>query len=144
MHGDDTASVGLLTRLSATYSPTNADSVIHYADQAMALAKKIHYPNGQAVAASYAATYYRTKGDYNTALNHLLLSIKIYEALHDVAQMADNYLEIAQVYKDMAGAAQTLAYINKGIWYSWYSHDLYKSIQDTAGIINSLNECGIL
>lgn len=141
---DDTAKVNLLNRLAASYLQTSNDSVGHYAHLAFALAERLSYPKGQADAEIYKGTFYRIKGDYNTALNSLLNSFKIYENLQAKSSMAQNYLDIAQVYKDMVGSGLTLEYMNKGITYSRYGYILYENMHDTAGMANSLNMLGIL
>jgi two-component sensor histidine kinase len=141
---DDTAKVNLLNSLSETWLQTNNDSVGHYAHLAFALAERLHYPKGMANAGKYKGIFYRIKGDYTPALNALLHSFKIFESIQDKSSMAGNYLDIAQVYKDMGGAGLTLEYINKGITYSRYGYSLYEAIHDSAGMATSLNMCGIL
>lgn len=141
---DDTTKVDLLNSLASAYIQTNTDSVGYYADSAAALAGHLSYPQGQARAALNSAVFYRLKGDYTTALNDLLHSIKIFETIKATGPVARNYLEIAQVYKDMSGANNTVEYLNKGIAYSHRAYHLYESIQDTAGMTNSLNMDGIL
>jgi two-component sensor histidine kinase len=44
----------------------------------------------------------------------------------------------------MGGDSKTREYINKGIGYSRHAYDLFNSIHDTAGMAESLNQCGIL
>ena len=141
---DDTAKVNLLNRLAASYIQTSNDSVGHFAYLAFSLAERLSYPKGQADAEIYKGIFYRVKGDYTTALKSLLHSFKLYENLQAKSSMAANYLDIAQVYKDMVGSGLTFEYMNKGITYSRYGYVLYENIHDTAGMVNSLNMCGIL
>lgn len=140
---NDTGKVKLFNKLSGSYSQTNNDSLGYYADAALTLAKQLRYDKGIADAESYRATYYRVKGNYTAALDNLFHGIKIYETLHLPEYKADNFLEIAQVYKDMSGNNNTIAYINEGIGYSRKAYHLYKGAQDTAGMVNSLNQAGI-
>ena len=144
MQPDDTIRVKLLNSLASTYFQTSTDSLNHYSLQALQLAKKIAYRRGEADAEANQASWYRLKGDYTTAINKLQHAIKIYEEQHNLISAGDNYLEIAQVYKDMGGDSKTLEYINKGIYYSKHAYNLFKDIHDTIGLVESLNECGIL
>jgi two-component sensor histidine kinase len=141
---EDSIKVKLLNSLASTFYQTSTDSIDHYSLQALQLAQKISYRKGEADAEAHQASCHRLKGDYITAVNKLQYGIKIYEALHNHAFAADNYLEIAQVYKDMGGDSKTLEYINKGIAYSKHGYNLFNNIHDTAGMVESLNMCGIL
>jgi two-component sensor histidine kinase len=141
---DDTNRVKLLNNLASTFYQTSTDSLNYYSLQALQLAQKISYRRGEADAEAHQAACYRLKGDYTTAVNKLQHGIKIYEEQHNVASAADNYLDIAQVYKDMGGDSRTLEYINKGIGYSKHAYNLFNAIRDTAGMVESLNQCGIL
>jgi two-component sensor histidine kinase len=141
---DDTNKVKLLNNLASTFYQTSTDSLNYYSLQALELAKKIAYRCGEADAEAHQAACYRLKGDYTTAINKLQHAIKIHEEQHNNASAADNYLDIAQVYKDMGGDSRTLEYINKGIGYSKHAYNLFNALQDTAGMVESLNQCGIL
>ncbi|THU33513.1 sensor histidine kinase [Niastella caeni] len=143
-HPDDSSKVKLLNSLASTFYQTSSDSIRYYSSLAVQLAQQLSYRRGEADAEAHQAAYYRIKGDYTTALNKLLHGIKIYEEQHAIAPAADNYLDIAQVYKDMGGDSRTMEYINKGIDYSKYAYNLFNSIHDTAGMVESLNMCGIL
>jgi two-component sensor histidine kinase len=44
----------------------------------------------------------------------------------------------------MGGDSKTLEYINKGIDYSKHAYNLFNNIHDTAGMVEALNQCGIL
>ena len=102
-----------------------------FSSQALQLAKQLAYRTGEATAEANLASYYRLKGDYTAALNKLFRSIRIYEQQHAIRSAAYNYLNISQVYKDMSGSARTLEYTNKGIVYSKYAYNLFKTIHDT-------------
>lgn len=141
---EDTNKVKILNSLAFTYYQTSTDSLNYYSAQAVQLAKRLLFRKGEADGEAYQAAYYRLQGDYTTAINKLLRGISIYEELHRMVLVSYNYLDIAQVYKDMVGATNTPEYINKGIWYSRHAYDLFNSIHDTAGMVESLNMCGIL
>jgi two-component sensor histidine kinase len=141
---DDSNRVKQLNSLASTFYQTSTDSINYYSLQALRLAQKLSYRRGEADAEAHQAACYRIKGDYTTALQKLQRGIKIYEEIHYLAAAGDNYLDIAQVYKDMGGDSRTLEYINKGIAYSQQGYNIFNSIHDTAGMVESLNMCGIL
>ncbi|HEX6429573.1 MAG TPA: sensor histidine kinase [Niastella sp.] len=141
---DDTNKVKLLNSLASTYYQTSKDSINYYSSLAVQLAKQLSYHAGEAEAEAHLAAFYRLQGDYTTAVNKLLRGIHINEKQRAIGSAADNYLEIAQVYKDMVGSARTLEYIHKGISYSKHAYSLFNSVHDTAGMVESLNMCGIL
>lgn len=134
----------MLNSFAATFYQTSTDSLNHYSLQALQLAQKIAYRRGEADAEAHQAACYRLKGNYTTAISKLQYAIKIYEEQHNLISAGDNYLEIAQVYKDMGGDSKTLEYINKGIYYSKHAYNLFNDIHDTIGMVESLNQCGIL
>lgn len=144
IHPDDTNKVKLLNSLASTYYQTSKDSIIYYSSQAVQLAQRLSYHSGEAEAEAHQAAYYRLKGDYTTAVNKLIRGIKIYEDQHAIGPAANNYLNIAQVYKDMVGSSRTLEYVKNGIRYSKQAYNLFNSIHDTAGMVESLNMSGIL
>ena len=141
---DDTNKVKLLNNLASTYYQTSKDSINYYSSLAVQLAKRLSYHSGEAEAEAHQAAFYRLQGDYTTSVNKLLRSIQINEEQHALVAAADNFLEIAQVYKDMVGSTLTLEYIHKGIGYSKHAYSLFNSVHDTVGMVESLNMCGIL
>ncbi|WP_143774041.1 tetratricopeptide repeat-containing sensor histidine kinase [Niastella vici] len=142
-HAEDSNKVKLLNSLAASFYQTSADSIIYYAQLAIDLSRQLSFRSGEAEAEAHQAAYYRLKGEYTNAINKLQHGIKVYEELHAIGPAAGNYLEMSQVYKDMGGDNKTLEYINKGIGFSKHAYDLFNSIHDTAGMVESLNQCGI-
>jgi two-component sensor histidine kinase/tetratricopeptide (TPR) repeat protein len=141
---DDTNKVKLLNHLANSYYQTSKDSIHYYAEQAVQLAKKLSYRRGEAMGEANQAYYYRMQGDYTTAVNKLLHSIAINEEQQQIIAAGDNYLDLAQVYKDMVGANNTLEYINKGVYYCQLGYNLFNGVHDTIGMVGSLNMCGVL
>jgi two-component sensor histidine kinase len=140
----DTAKVNLLNKLAGSYLQSDASLTPGYAKEARTLATQLHYEKGIADAMVNMAVYTRQQGDYSGALEQLLQAVTLYEKLNAPNKQAGTYIQIAQVYKDMAGPNQTIEYINKGIAYSQECQKLYRTINDWAGVVNSLNMQGIL
>lgn len=140
----DTHKVNMVNKLAGSYIPTNQAIMVSYAQEAKALAEKLHYTKGVADATLFIAINNRQKGDYTTALEELLQCITIYEKEKAGSDQAIAYLHLAQVYKDMSGSNLTEQYLDKGIDYSKKSYTLYSDLKDTAGMANSLSMLGVL
>jgi two-component sensor histidine kinase len=140
----DTHKVNLLNKLAGSFLPTNTDTMVSHAQEARALAEKLHYNKGIADASNLIAIDSRLKGDYSASLEDFFRCIALYEKEKEGAKQAGVYIQLAQVYKDMSGLNQTEEYIDKGTSYSQQSYLLYSSLKDTAGMVNSLNMAGIL
>ncbi|MDF2187470.1 sensor histidine kinase [Paraflavitalea sp. CAU 1676] len=141
---NDTNKVAVLNELAIDFIQTNLDSCIHYANLANDLAHRINYEPGEAHASMSLANARRTKGAYTASLYLMHRAIAIYEKHGMLASQADALLYIAQVYKDMSGHNLTDEYLLKGIGYSLQGKELFQSIGDPAGVINSLNMLGII
>ncbi|MCD6010957.1 MAG: hypothetical protein K0Q79_819 [Flavipsychrobacter sp.] len=76
---DDTSQVKLLSDLAAAYSVINPDEGIKYGEQSLALAGKCNWKKGQAMANIDIGLNYRTKADFQKALQHYQNALKISE-----------------------------------------------------------------
>ncbi len=140
----DTATVNRLNGLVKKSMGTgNPDTLLLTAQNAVKLATRLHYRRGLGEALYQLTECYRLKGDYATALEECLACLQVWEELKDIAKQAQIYGELAILQKDLSGANQTEAYLDKGIAYNRISYALYEKVQDTAGMINCLNTEGI-
>jgi two-component sensor histidine kinase len=142
----DTAEVNRLNELiksSKTTGKANTDSLLDMAQASAKLATQIQYKRGLAEAIFQAGDCYRLKGNYPAALEQCLESLRISEELKDTVRQAQMYVGLALTQKDLSGANQTEAYLDKGIVYGRSAYNLYNKLRDTAGMINSLNTMGI-
>ncbi len=139
----DSNRVKLLIELSTIYRQSSQDSSWSFGEAARKLAEQLHYETGLADAFVNLGILHRIRGSYTQAMEELLKASAIYEKLHATASLADSYLELAQLYKNMSGANNTEEYLDRAISYSKQAYGLYNSIRDTAGLANSLNQAGI-
>jgi two-component sensor histidine kinase len=140
----DTAMVGRLNRLAATYPPAETDSVLIITEQARILAKKLGYDKGVGLALKTESRAYRVSGDYPAALQKGLASARIYDQAGERSLAASAEVELAQIYKDMTSDNQTTEYIDVGIRYGKTAYEKFRESNDTTGMVLSLNMCGIL
>ena len=140
----DTVKVNLLNKLAHSWLNNNQDSAMKLAKTSIALAEQLQYPKGKGIALVNMAICYRLKGNYSNALQNCLEGARLLEAAKAGSAMADACLQLAQIYKDMSGASQTEEYLTRGIAYGKESAAWAQRVQDTAGIVYSLNMLGVL
>ncbi|MBS1566475.1 MAG: ATP-binding protein, partial [Bacteroidetes bacterium] len=105
---------------------------------------QLRYREGEGEALFQAGDFYRQKGNYSTAQEKLLEALRIGEELKDLSRQAQINVMMALLNKDISGANQTAAYLDRGITYSRIAYGLFDKAKDTAGMINSLNTAGII
>jgi len=142
-HGD-TAEVERLIDLSGDYKQLHLDSVLVYAERALTLARKLRYEKGIAAALVQVAAYHQRKGNTSLALERALEALKSYEKLGDARGIAHAHVQIALVYKEIAGAEIVDEYLAQGIEHGRMAYETYRSLADTPGMTNSLNTMGII
>ena len=140
----DTAKVNFLNRVSRSYIQTCIDSASHYPLIAKSISEKLRYPAGIADALLNVSISYNNKGNYAAELENALNALQLYDSLKSTSSVADTYTQLAYIYKAMASQNRTATFINIGIAYSKISYSKYNSINDTIGMVNSLNASGIL
>ena len=80
----DTARVLLLADLSATFRYSRFDSVHHYAQQGLALARRIGYAKGEGRCLSRLALLQAERGNLPQALRTDLQALHLHQAARDV------------------------------------------------------------
>ena len=142
---DDTATVNRLNQQAKNLNIAgNPDSAFPLLQASARMAKQLHYRAGEGEALFQAGDFYRQKGDYPTALEKFLEAQRIWEELKDLSKQAQINVLLALLNKDISGANQTAAHLDKGIDYSRIAYSLYDKVKDTGGMINSLNTAGII
>lgn len=140
----DTVRINHLNQIAVDFLQKDMDSVFYYASLAKSLSEKINFPFGKAQSYLHLSKYYNQKGDYAFAMANGLKALRIFDSLQLIIPLGNTYLQLAYIYKTMAGQDRTPAYINAGIVYSRMALSQFTMIEDTAGIANSLNMSGIL
>lgn len=133
----DTVQVGLRHKLSMAYQNYVPDSAVMYAQQALALSEDLDYNKGRADALLHIGRLKRDKGDYTSALEDMFASLKLYEAMNDSGQIANNYNDISIVYVLSEDAEASRGYFHKAL-------DIFRSIGDKQGESYALNNIGLI
>ncbi|MEO6917213.1 MAG: sensor histidine kinase [Chitinophagaceae bacterium] len=140
----DTAMVGRLNILASSYALSNSDTVLSIARRAYSLGKRLNYDKGVALALLIETKTSRLAGDYATALQKGLECQRTYEKSGAFSQAAFAEVEVGMIYKDMASDNKTMEYLTRAVAYIKDALDKFKKLQDTAGMVLSLNMSGVL
>lgn len=140
---NDSNKVNLLNNLAKSYRQSSDDSVWKLASRAKQLAEQIAYNKGLATALINISIYHRTRGEFTAAIQECLRATQLYEEMKAGTSLADSYLQLAQIYKDMSGSNNTEDYLDRAIAYSNQAYGIYETLRDSIGLANSLNQAGI-
>lgn len=88
----------------------NQDSLIHYAQILLELSKNLKDQRNIGRAHNYLGKGYKTRGDYNQALDHHLQSLEHALVLGDSSQISKTYMYCAIVFKDVGEYERSLSY----------------------------------
>lgn len=110
---NDTSKVLILCQFSRYYTPNNPDTGEVISNRALALAKKINYQYGIALAHGSLGSAYTTKSKYDEAIKTLLVGLNIYEKLNHRKGMANTCNTIANAYIGMENNAKAYEYYLK-------------------------------
>jgi two-component sensor histidine kinase len=140
----DTATINKLNAASTKAIQSSLDLSLTLAKKAAAQSDKIYYKKGKGDALINMATCFQNKGNYSTALTYALQALQLFEQIEAINSQANAYVLMALIYKEMAGNERTEVYDDKGIAYSQKAYDLFNSVNDTAGMVNSLSAKGTI
>lgn len=127
----DTTRVNLLIQMSRL-QPTIKQSIA-YSNEGLALAQKINFIAGEAIAMELLAGKHRAFGNYSIGLHYAVSSLRIREQTNDTANMFRGYFVIGLVYEEMSDLQNALSYMLKAIRNS-SSNDIQKMAIGSGGI----------
>lgn len=134
---EDSNKVILLTSLANEYYSINPDEGIKYGEQSMALAEKLNWKKGIALASNSLGVCYRKKSDYPKALEYHLKALKINEELNNKTGIATNLANIGIDYWNQSNYEKTLEYYFKAL-------DINKELGNKSGIATNLGNIGLV
>lgn len=143
-HPADSAGVRALDLLAESFIVNAADSSYRYALQAQQLGEKLGDTPGIAKALDLQAQVLTKKGNFSVALELGLKALRLFEDRGLEDGMAVCCVSIAETYKEFAGDKQMTQYLGMGLNYSRRACALYIRIKDTTGLVEALNESGII
>ncbi len=122
---EDNTRVMLLSDMGYYYRLSKPDTAFKLCQQALMLAKKIKYKEGEANALSSIGSIYRMLGDIQNALFYQYESFRIAEKYGFKNELAKTYLAIGIVHSDIKDYDLAVKYVKHSI-------ALYKSINKTS------------
>ena len=95
---DDTAKVNLLNRMATSLRETDHELALQYAQDALALATRLQYDRGRALALGNMGWLYYRKTDFVKALESSFEAIKLSEQIGEKAEIGRSRNNVAAVY----------------------------------------------
>ncbi|SHE70148.1 tetratricopeptide repeat protein [Flavisolibacter ginsengisoli] len=111
-----TARVDLLVKLGLFEQSFKGG--LRYAEDALALAKKIHYRKGEGASFNQIGNQYFAASNYPAALNFYFQGLKIREETDDINGIFGSYNNIANVYFELGDLDRALTYNFKSLQFS--------------------------
>ncbi len=98
-----------LDRISILYTQSDPDSSLHFATKALELATKNNFLEGQARSQNQLSIYFQNLGDYESALEYLHKSAKIFDALGK-PESGIAYYNMSRLYNELKDFSNCLKY----------------------------------
>ena len=109
----DTGRVLTLANLSFVYFESKPDTAMIMALQALELARKIGFAQGEAVSLNRIANVYSILGNYSKAMEVLLQALQINEKINNVDGKQRNLNNLGSIYNRQDDYQQALSYLFK-------------------------------
>ncbi len=107
---NDTDKAELLGYLSYALHSIDPDKGINYAQQALALAQKMHWRHGIAAAYCYLGDNYDGRSDYRLAIDYYLKALTIFEELHETKNISLLQGDLGIIYGNLENYQKALQY----------------------------------
>ncbi len=111
---EDTNGVRLLGWVSFGYRRINPDEGLKYANRQLALAQKIKWRKGEAMAYANFGNFH-VKGEYAKALDAFFKALSIYEELGDKTGIASSTNNIGNVFRRQGDLVKAREYYNRSL-----------------------------
>lgn len=134
---EDTTRVQRLNEFSLKLSRTDPDEASKYADSAIILSKRLHYPAGETTAMLNLTTIYTAQGNYVAALTTGLAALaKTTHGTNKQLEVLAN-LSVAHTYQRLRNSEQALPYAQKAFEQS-------RSMNDNNSLKKAMNILGTI
>jgi two-component sensor histidine kinase len=141
------AAIPLIDSLNSkafAFYQVSIDTVFRYADSAYRLSVQNGLYQQKADATVHLAEYQRRKGDFSQALAYSLEARTYYHDNGLQKKEAGAMLQASVFYKEMGGEKKTRDFLNKGLAECEAAKNIYVTLADTAGLINTCSNKGII
>jgi signal transduction histidine kinase len=124
---EDSARVLMMSDLTWHYHIWNPDSGIVYGQKAIALAKQINFPRGEARALIGLAQISSTQGDLPKCLEYGFMALRIAEENHYLPEKAICFTSIGDELSELNGNPKTITYFQE-------AKQIYESLKNHTGM----------
>jgi serine phosphatase RsbU (regulator of sigma subunit) len=135
--GNNVKKVNDLNLMAKMLIPTEPESGLRYAQQALLLSERTNYQQGIGDALFYIASAYYGLNDYSKSLQYYLRSVKFYKSSSNHKGQAQSLQAAGNIYRDLGDYEQSLNYMIKAL-------ESNEKIRNKAGIAQSLSEIGVV
>lgn len=132
---EDTNKVNLLNDITWQYTKSNTGKAMNYAQEALALSKKLKFESGTARTHLNLGNLNFVLGDYPKSLDHYLAAEKYYSAKNDQKGIANSLLAIGNIYLAQKNYDKALEYQNRSL-------KIREAIGDKGGISGNYTNIG--
>jgi len=112
---DDTAKVNLMNKIADDFRDFDTEKGLFYANEALALAKKLQYNFGIGEAHKALGINYYRMGIYDASLDNILKAISIFKELKDQKLLCKSYNNIGLVYFARNQFSKAKSYMQQGL-----------------------------
>ncbi len=135
---DDTSKVNLYNALSLNIYHSEMDTAIHYAESAIALAKKLNHPNGEARGRYMKGRILLEQSRNIECIEYFQEALDIYNNLEDVERFkGDTHMSLGRAYDMTGDYFNALDQFQKSIAF-------YEKVKYKKGVANCLVNIGII
>jgi tetratricopeptide (TPR) repeat protein len=106
----DTTKIRLLTELADAYTAFKPDTALALAEQALFLAQKIKYTEGESKSLNFLGNAFNQIGNYPKALEFYILRLQLEEKRNNLQNIANVFCNIGVVYANQEEYAGALNY----------------------------------
>ncbi len=139
----DTTRVLLLAELTRKYQFFNLDTALIMAQQAIALAQRLHFSKGEIRALIRLGDVRRLRGEYPQALKEQLRALQLSRETHRAEEEASSLKRVGLIYNDLGEYRQGLNYLFQS---KKISEDIPEQLSaiELIGIGNAYENMGML
>ncbi|MCD4820352.1 MAG: tetratricopeptide repeat protein [Candidatus Cloacimonetes bacterium] len=128
--------VDILNQIAKEYWFEDTEQTIKYGNEALQLAKQLHYDFGKAQAMNNIGVAYYFSNDYENALDYFRKSLKIREKIGDINEIIKSLNNIGIAYSDQGKSEEAIIYMERAL-------KIHEKQNNKIDVANSLLNIGV-
>ena len=135
---EDTNKVNTLNLLSSQlWRTTNSPQGMKYAEEAIILAKRLHFKRGMATSNGNIGLYYYFNGNYSEALNNYFIALKLAEEIGNKQEIHNCYRRIGVINEEQGNYSEAMKNFFAAL-------KIAEELRDKHGIAACYNNIGLI